>query len=278
MQTSVKILSLIFFFFVSTINSNTIIVDINGSGQYTSIQPAFNSASVGDTVKILPGIYDAALSLTKDIVVIGSGYENTKITSNNNPTLTMTSGKIMWVSISSVNGIGIYLNGGSVKNVVIQGCGGSGVYSDDGSPSIVNCAIINNAQYGVWRDEDYPYNGQTNVTNTICFNNGNYDFREVGGTLSVSYSNGELSGINNPGPGNINQDPKFISATDLHLQGISPCWDTGNTSMTDPDGTRSDMGYFGGTDCPIYPVVTQIKIIPQDNGEIQIQAVGLSNY
>ena len=46
------------------------------------------------------------------------------------------------------------------------------------------------------------------------------------------------------GTGNITADPLFVDATnkDFHLQSTSPCRDTGDTALTDPDTTRIDMG------------------------------------
>ncbi|HEY2952769.1 MAG TPA: hypothetical protein VGK40_09310, partial [Verrucomicrobiae bacterium] len=50
-----------------------------------------------------------------------------------------------------------------------------------------------------------------------------------------------------PGAGNLTADPLFVNAAagDYHLQGASPCINTGDpASPLDPDGTRSDMGFF----------------------------------
>lgn len=48
------------------------------------------------------------------------------------------------------------------------------------------------------------------------------------------------------GEGNINSDPLFKDSpnADYSLLPNSPCIDSGDPSMTDPDGTRSDMGAF----------------------------------
>jgi hypothetical protein len=48
--------------------------------------------------------------------------------------------------------------------------------------------------------------------------------------------------------GCINADPKFVNtgAGDFSLQADSPCRNTGDPQWTDPDGTPSDMGAFGG--------------------------------
>jgi hypothetical protein len=47
---------------------------------------------------------------------------------------------------------------------------------------------------------------------------------------------------------NISDDPLFISSSDFHLSPGSPCIDTGNDDVwhKDSDGTRADMGIYGG--------------------------------
>jgi len=69
----------------------------------------------------------------------------------------------------------------------------------------------------------------------------------------------------------------FTSSSDYHISQGSPCWNTGNPSLSDPDGSVSDMGYFGGPDCPIYPVVYEIQITP-NGSNINLQAKGRANY
>jgi hypothetical protein len=46
--------------------------------------------------------------------------------------------------------------------------------------------------------------------------------------------------------GNINVDPGFIDDKEFYLSEGSLLMDTGNPLLTDPDGTRSDIGLFGG--------------------------------
>ena len=52
------------------------------------------------------------------------------------------------------------------------------------------------------------------------------------------------------GTGNISDAPKFVDANagDFHLQSNSPCIDAGNPgeSYNDVDGTRNDIGAYGG--------------------------------
>ena len=46
--------------------------------------------------------------------------------------------------------------------------------------------------------------------------------------------------------GNISKDPTFKGDGSFHLVPGSPCTDSGDTVIIDIDGTRSDMGIYGG--------------------------------
>jgi len=48
--------------------------------------------------------------------------------------------------------------------------------------------------------------------------------------------------------GRINADPKFVNPEggDFHLQAGSPAINSGDPDISDPDGSRSDMGVYGG--------------------------------
>jgi hypothetical protein len=50
--------------------------------------------------------------------------------------------------------------------------------------------------------------------------------------------------------GNLSKDPLFAGLSDFHLKPGSPAIDAGDPSIKDPDGSRSDMGLFGGPDAP----------------------------
>ena len=264
----------------TTLSARVIKVDINGSGQFTSINAAITAAVAGDTIKVLPGSYFEQVTINKNVVVMGSGFETTIINSTSNPTINMSSGKLLWFDISSTAGDGIKVSGTSaiISNCVIRGCSGNGIIANTNgsSTTIVNCTILNNGGYGIgsWSG------GALSVTNCISMYNGNKGFYRdwySGGILNLSYGDGPISQTNG-NQGCIELDPQFVSSSDLHISQGSPCWDKGNPSLLDPDGSQSDMGYFGGPDCPIYPVVKSVKIIPQPDGSIQIQATGVSNY
>jgi hypothetical protein len=255
-----------------------LIVDINGAGQFTSIQTAIDNATPGDTIQVWPGTYNGAINMNKNVVLQGSGYENTIITATSNPTITMSNGLIKWFMVSSTMGRGIDMSGGKVVNCVIKGCSSTGIYSINGLSYIQNCIVINNGDYGI---SSLASNSTIFVTNTISRNNTNPGFRAQGsGTMYRSYCNGSIEGYGGAmlgGQGCIDSDPIFNSTTNYHLSSGSPCINTGQPSLSDPDGSISDMGYFGGTDCPIFPVVYEMTITP-NGSNINVQAKARANY
>ena len=60
--------------------------------------------------------------------------------------------------------------------------------------------------------------------------------------------------------GNIFSDPMFVSDTDVHLQAFSPLIDTGDPNVFDVDGSRSDIGAYGG---PYGCSYTYLDLAPQ---------------
>jgi hypothetical protein len=251
----------------------TVIVDVNGSGDFTVIQPAINAAFSGDTVKVLPGFYDGQINVGKSVVLIGSGYETTIIVSNNDPTVNMSAGKILWFAITSNLGVGIVLGGGQVTNCVIRGCIKDGITIPANSTGIIsNCIIIGNGGIGISTGNQ----NNASIYNSISVNNASYGFYAALETgLNVSYSCGSM--IRVAGAGNVDADPGFMSDTDYHIYPTSPAFNTGKQDLADRDGSRSDMGYFGGPDEPIYPVVIEVDVNLIESG-LQIRAKGRANY
>jgi hypothetical protein len=277
-----KLFTLLLLLIATISGATTYIVDINGAGNFKYIQIAINNSANGDTVKVWPGTYNEAVNLNKNLVLLGSGYENTIITSSNNPTITMSNGLIKWFRISSTGGNGININGGTIKNCVVNSCASNGVFSNSGTGFISNCVLLYNGVYGI-RSES---TGFLYVTNCISRSNSSYGFSGSNPwtycyncgdpRMNLSYSNGSACcTINNQGV--IDTDPYFLPKEDYRLSSGSPSIDKGQPSLSDPDGSVSDMGYFGGPDCPIYPVVSEMTIQP-DGTNFKITAKGRANY
>jgi len=63
--------------FIPTIKADSYIVDINGGGDYTSIQEAINNANTGDTINIWDGIYIENVEVNKSVNIVGNSSDNT---------------------------------------------------------------------------------------------------------------------------------------------------------------------------------------------------------
>lgn len=280
MKHTIIFLALVYLASYSIAVGKIIIVDKSGLGQYTTIQAGINTAVTGDTVKVLPGVYEEQVTLSKSIVVQGSGYEYTRITSNASPTLVISNGKIMWFSISSNTGDAVQITGGTVTNCVIWNSSRYGVITGTNAANAVvtNCVIMNNGEYGA-----YVSSGSLTIINTIFFQNTGDDNRYQTGrfswglTLSLLYCRAYQYDASSS-VGTVTSNPAFVSTSDLKLQPSSPCIDAGKPDVNDPDGTRSDIGYYGGPDAPVFPVVTGLRLILNPDGTVTVRATAQSRY
>jgi len=103
---------------------------------------------------------------------------------------------------------------------------------------LANVVVSDNAGYGIVNSGSYDIS----IENSNIYNN----------------ASGEYSGVTDPtgSEGNISVDPDFVAFSsdgdpdlwDLHLAPSSPLIDGGDPSLTDPDGSTSDMGAYGGPD------------------------------
>ncbi|MBN1817945.1 MAG: right-handed parallel beta-helix repeat-containing protein [Sedimentisphaerales bacterium] len=103
--------------------------------------------------------------------------------------------------------------------------------------TIMNNIIVDNTT-GIFY---YAYNGEGQILYNDVWNNSfrNYHNNHTGSTF-----------LPLPGTGQISADPLFDPEYPgfYYLTDVSPCKDTGNPapSYNDPDGTRNDMGVWGG--------------------------------
>ncbi|MBN2016383.1 right-handed parallel beta-helix repeat-containing protein [Candidatus Dojkabacteria bacterium] len=194
--------------------------------------------------------------------------------------------EIMGNRISNAkNKSGITINGRSqveVKHNLILNNNDSGVnISNESNVKIINNTIYANGDSGilVWD------NSVTQVKNNIIVNGQEYggicgwDFS---GSIDISYNDvwnnkdvnyctgGNSSTTVSAGTGDISKDPKFVSASDFHLQSDSPAIDTGDPDpqYNDPDGSRNDMGAYGGQDaCKLDPNLSGCSCTPSCTGK-----------
>ncbi len=137
---------------------------------------------------------------------------------------------------ATIGGGGIYLEDatGQLANLTLHGnqsdaTGGLGVQGADGL-SVINTIVADSGGVGV-------------MTDGSAF--GLWAYNDVVGSAVIDYSMmADPTGVD----GNLSADPGFVdpAGCDLHLDPGSPCIDAGDPGLTDPDGSRSDIGAFGG--------------------------------
>lgn len=145
------------------------------------------------------------------------------------------------VHSSTTSGVAVYANNGTVSlcNNVFYRNRGPNVNMRGVCINASNTSLV--AKNNIYTDN---YNGQELV------------YVASGGTADFSYNDlwsnsttTDLTGLT-PGPGNISGNPLFVDYVDYRLQASSPCIDAGDPAAqyNDTDGTRNDMGIYGGPD------------------------------
>ncbi len=145
--------------------ADTLIVDVNGSGDFLAIKPAVNNAADGDTIQVLPGGYFGTGN--KDI---DFGGKNLVLEAVDGPELTIIRGggsgggfhfhsgetnasKVVGFQLVNLpDGSPIRITGGSapvikecwILNTVVTTNNGGGIFIANSSPRIVDCVIAEN--------------------------------------------------------------------------------------------------------------------------------------
>ena len=120
---------------------------------------------------------------------------------------------------------------------------GGGMNNFSSSPTVTNCTFSGNSaddygggmyNDGTWA-QTVPFLSYPAVANCILW--GGVIINESGSNAAVTFS--DIQG-GYEGTGNIDEDPMFVSTTDLHLQSTSPCIDTGSNEAV-PDDVTTDL-------------------------------------
>lgn len=131
---------------VTTTFATQIIVDINGSGQTTSIQAGIDMAATGDTVLVFPGTYLENINYNGKTIVIASHYLITGNPTDINQTIIDGNMQDGVVKVVSGESEGTRLVGFTIQNGLnlYEFSGAGGVSTKNSTLSIEKCKIIDN--------------------------------------------------------------------------------------------------------------------------------------
>jgi len=163
------------------------------------------------------------------------------------------------------------------NNVAVNGAWGLGagsIYQDDRHNNIAKDINRTYDSYGIGATNDSLYNNLTiNCYYGIAtaFNENVINYNAFWRNVNDFDHYGEFDSV-----GNIFVNPMLVSNDDFQLQAFSPLIDAGNPNVLDVDGTRSDIGVYGGPYGCSYVYLDLAPLIPDSiSVEIDSEAVTL---
>ena len=261
---------MIIMLFALPVWATTIVVD-QWNGPYYTIADGYAACSDGDTLLLSPSIYNETLTISKPLTLKGMDVHST-IMQTTTTTITINNGDVLVQDLTvrgNSYGIKVIQETPTIEHCIVEQSG-SGIYMYHYDVIIHNCIIRNCNDKGITTDGtlynkiinnvihdcNYGISAQSHLE--ICSNiiiNCNRGISGSGYNGNLYYNcfyNNTTNMYSVPiGPGNItDQDPLFedLSSSNYHLLPGSPCIDTGIPIgiYQDLDGTRNDMGIFGG--------------------------------
>ncbi len=151
-----------------------------------------------------------------------------------------------------------------VRNNILIGTGGissAGLRNSYGGTVVAE----NNSIVNAWAGVQFEGGSPTTLRNNIVVRN---TFRDIAmltaAPYQIDYNDYRTTNFQVNGVGNLSVDPLFLSDTDFHLQAGSPAIDAGDPNgLKDLDGTRADMGAYGGR----YKVSWPDFVVTPESGE-----------
>lgn len=290
----------------------TIVVDQAGSGDYTSIAPAVAAAIDGDEVHILAGVYQTYIGLDKSITLSCEGPDVVTLRHDAGDTIHVERNRSVTITGCTITGAGtgIALKRGSVtritNNVIVGNADGIAMFAYENTVEAIivtnnvvasnrgdafdvfdNNALCSNTANSVWIMNNIVYNNAACGFHSSCLGGRTLAYKNVIGN-STDYCTG-TRGIRASDCFNcISETPGFVDLAtgDYRLTSGSTSRNRGNpvAADLDPDGTRNDLGAYGGPDsAPFFPspdqgpTIRSLSILPSSlpqGGTIHLQATG----
>ena len=135
-------------------------------------------------------------------------------------------------------------DGSAIKAVFLSGV--QNIENDPLKPQIVGTYNRLSVQDSIF---DRSHGGAAISLVPMALNNPTWMYNDVFGSDVLNFVD-----MDDPAGsyGNLSEEPNFsdIAQRDFHLFAPSACIDAGDPALSDRDGTRSDLGYFGGPEAP----------------------------
>jgi len=267
---------------------------------FNTIIEGLNISNPGDTIFVSSGTYDGKIYDIGSVTLIGEDPHNTVIIGyvalrSNNATL-----QGFTIKDSGRSGIEIHNTSNvSILNNIICNNSGTGIDHSWAGPSssvIINNTIVNNDGWGVFINNP---GSSSIVKNNIIAYNGYDGLAHQPGEFDIQHSYNTFWKNRSPLDDDLNSEigeiytfPGLVSLddNDFRLQIGSPCIDAGDpdTLYNDNNGTRNDMGAFGGSNSQVYvypdcaPIIdnatTSGFINPGDSVIISSRVYDLAGY
>lgn len=153
-------------------------------------------------------------------------------------------GNGLGAGITVINGALGLENASVVANTSDWGEGGGGIHAIGATVTLINTDISGNVGQGAIGDGLYVDEAShASLTYTNLYGNGTLD---VGGIVDPVGTDGNIS----VDPGYVDTSAVDPGDWDLHLAAGSALLDAGDPALIDADGSRSDIGAWGGSDAP----------------------------